>query len=180
MFRKTADTLLRQQNDLPAADALKARRRGLNRLWWLRAALVSLRLTYLRWIWGMDIHPTAQLSLRARLDRTFPKGIHIGARSYVAFDACLLTHDRTRGLYVHTHVGRNCFIGARAMVLPGLHIGDGAIVAAGAVVTKDVPPRCAVAGNPARVIRDGLATGPYGRLLDADRTEAQLARSGLT
>jgi len=164
----------------PSALLPKARRRGLNRLWPLRAVLVALRLAILRHVWGMDIHPTAQLSLKARLDRTFPKGVHIGARSYVAFDACILTHDRTRGLYTHTHIGRDCFIGARSIVLPGLRIGDGVIVGAGAVVTKDVPDRCAVAGNPAKVIRTGLNTDPYGRLADADATEARLARAGKT
>ncbi len=45
------------------------------------------------------------------------------------------------------------WIGAGAIILPGVTIGAGAMVAAGAVVTKDVPPRMVVAGNPARVIR---------------------------
>jgi acetyltransferase-like isoleucine patch superfamily enzyme len=45
------------------------------------------------------------------------------------------------------------WIGAKAIVLKGVTIGTGAIVGSGAVVTKDVPPHCVVAGNPARVIR---------------------------
>ena len=45
------------------------------------------------------------------------------------------------------------WIGARAIILPGLTIGKGAIIGAGAVVTKDVPPYAICAGNPARVIR---------------------------
>jgi acetyltransferase-like isoleucine patch superfamily enzyme len=128
----------------------------------------------------MDIHPSAELSLSARLDRTFPIGVHIGETSYIAFDACILTHDRTRGLYLHTWIGRNCFIGARSMVLPGIRVGDGSIVAAGAIVTKDVPAHCVVAGNPARVIKQCVPTGPFGRLADADGREAQLAQAGLT
>lgn len=48
--------------------------------------------------------------------------------------------------------------------MPGVVIGDGSIVAAGSVVTKDVPARSIVAGNPARVIRSDIDTGPYGRL----------------
>lgn len=179
-LRKTADMPTRRHKTAPVADLPKARRRGLNRLWRLRAMLVGLKVTSLRYFWGMDLHPSVQLSLRARLDRTFPKGVHIEARSYVAFDACVLTHDRTRGLYLHTHIGKNCFIGARAIILPGLTLGNGVIVGAGAVVTKDVPDHCAVAGNPARIIRENLATGPYGRLLEADQTEADLARSGKT
>ncbi|WP_245622456.1 acyltransferase [Litoreibacter arenae] len=129
---------------------------------------------------GMDIHPSAEMSLSARLDRTFPIGVHIGAASYVAFEACVLTHDRTRGLYLHTRIGRNCFVGARSIVLPGVRVGDGAIIAAGAVVTKDVPARCIVAGNPARIIQQNIDTGPFGRLETADATEAELAQAGLT
>jgi maltose O-acetyltransferase len=50
-------------------------------------------------------------------------------------------------------IGRDVWIGARVMLLPGISVGDGAIVAAGAVVTRDVPPRAIVAGVPARVLR---------------------------
>lgn len=50
-------------------------------------------------------------------------------------------------------IGRNVWIARAATVLPGVTIGDHAVVAAGAVVTDDVPARTLVAGNPARVIR---------------------------
>ncbi len=49
-------------------------------------------------------------------------------------------------------IGDHVMVAARAMILKGVHVGDGAIVAAGAVVTEDVPARCAVGGVPARVI----------------------------
>ena len=54
------------------------------------------------------------------------------------------------------------FIGVHAIILPGVTIGEGAMVGAGAVVTKDVPPRTMVAGNPARVIRQLDAEEPAG------------------
>lgn len=49
---------------------------------------------------------------------------------------------------------RGAWIGARSIILKGVTIGEGAIVGAGSVVTKDIPPFCIVAGNPARVIRE--------------------------
>jgi acetyltransferase-like isoleucine patch superfamily enzyme len=49
-------------------------------------------------------------------------------------------------------IGRGVFIGARAIILKGVTIGDRAVIGAGAVVTKDVPPRHLAAGNPAKVL----------------------------
>jgi acetyltransferase-like isoleucine patch superfamily enzyme len=51
------------------------------------------------------------------------------------------------------HIGDGAWIGARAIILPGVTIGSRALVAAGAVVTRDVPADTLVAGNPARVVR---------------------------
>lgn len=158
----------------------KARKRGLNRLSALRNALVGLRRTALVRLWGMDIHPTAQLSLSAKFDRTFPIGVHVGEKSYVAFEARILCHDRTRGLYLHTRVGKNCFIGGRSLILPGVEIGDNCVVGAGSVVTKSVPDRCIVAGNPAKILRENIEVEEYGRFLDADQRESDLAEQGLT
>jgi len=56
-------------------------------------------------------------------------------------------------------IGRNVFIGARAIVLKGVTIGDGAVIGAGAVVVQDVPAGCLAAGNPASV-RPRRSTGP--------------------
>ncbi len=50
----------------------------------------------------------------------------------------------------------NVWIGTGAMILKGVTIGEGAVVAAGAIVTKDVPPKCLVGGVPAKVIRENV------------------------
>lgn len=50
-------------------------------------------------------------------------------------------------------IGNDVWIGANACILPGVTIGDGAVVGAGAIVTKDIPPFAIVVGNPARVIK---------------------------
>ena len=142
--------------------------RSLTDLRRLRTAAQWGKRTYYTRFWGMDIHDTVLFSMSANFDRTYPKGVHIGPETYVAFGAVVLTHDRTRGLYLDTRIGRHCFIGAHSMVLPGVTIGDGCVVGAGSVVTRDVPDRTIVAGNPARVIRSGVEVGPYGRYVDAD------------
>lgn len=53
-------------------------------------------------------------------------------------------------------IGNHVWLGENSMVLKGVTIGDGAVVAASSVVTKDVPPRCLVAGTPAKVIRENI------------------------
>ena len=159
-------------------DYKKAKKRGLNRLRALRRILVESKRWYYNRLWGMDIHPTAEFSLSAKFDRTYAKGVHVGAYSYIAFDARILTHDRTRGLYVDTKVGKNCFIGGQSLILPGVEIGDNCVVGAGSVVTKSVPPRSVVAGNPARILRSDIEVGPYGRFMDADATESALVEQG--
>ena len=50
-------------------------------------------------------------------------------------------------------IGNDVWIGDRVIILPGVHVGDGSILAAGAVVTKDVPPYAIVGGVPAKLIR---------------------------
>lgn len=50
-------------------------------------------------------------------------------------------------------IGKNVWIGDKATILPGVTIGDSAVIAANSVVTKDVPPYCVVAGNPARIVK---------------------------
>jgi acetyltransferase-like isoleucine patch superfamily enzyme len=54
-------------------------------------------------------------------------------------------------------IGNHVWIGMRSTILKGVTIGDGAIVAAGAVVTKDVPPNCIVGGAPAKVVRENVS-----------------------
>lgn len=137
---------------------------SLNRFLKIQRLLVRTRCWVFNRVWGMSIDPTAVISLKAHLDLTHPKGIHIGAYTYVAFGAAILSHDMTRALKTDTRIGKNCFIGARSIILPGVTIGDGSIVAAGSVVTKDVPPSTIVAGNPAKPIRSGIVTDTFGRL----------------
>lgn len=51
------------------------------------------------------------------------------------------------------HIGRNCWIGAGAVIVPGVSIGDNTVIGAGSVVTKDIPSDVVAVGNPCRVLR---------------------------
>jgi acetyltransferase-like isoleucine patch superfamily enzyme len=67
--------------------------------------------------------------------------------------------DGSRGATAPVVIGDHVWVGLRAMILKGVTIGDGAVVAAGAVVTRDVPARALVAGVPASVRREDVAWG---------------------
>lgn len=88
-----------------------------------------------------------------------PAPIVIGTKVAISREAfiCTAGHDISKGCRPLTTapitICDGVWIGARAFVLPGVTIGEGAIVAACAVVTKDVPPWTVVAGNPARVVK---------------------------
>jgi acetyltransferase-like isoleucine patch superfamily enzyme len=140
----------------------------------LRPLVLSVRRLYLRKFWGMDIGIGCQISLAAKLDKTNPRGIHIGDESIVTFGAAILTHDFVNRRHLDTRIGRHCFIGAHSLVLAGVEIGDHCIVGAGSVVNKDVPPRSLVVGNPARVVESDIETGAYGvRIKAAATTQSQ-------
>ena len=68
--------------------------------------------------------------------------------------------------YKNTVIGNDVWIGNRALVLQGVNVGDGAIVGAGSVVTKDVEPYTIVAGNPAKVIRKRFDDETIAKLLE--------------
>ena len=54
---------------------------------------------------------------------------------------------------IPVHIGKNCWLGAGVIVLPGVHIGDNTVVGAGSVVTRDLPADVVAVGNPCRVLR---------------------------
>ena len=52
------------------------------------------------------------------------------------------------------HIGKNCWIGSGALIMPGVTIGDNSVIGAGSVVTKDIPENVVAVGNPCRVMRE--------------------------
>jgi acetyltransferase-like isoleucine patch superfamily enzyme len=94
-----------------------------------------------------------------------PYLVEIGDRVTLSYDVLLITHDGSSRLYRHRYssspwgnrfgpvrVLDDSFIGARAILLPGVTVGPRSIVGAGSLVTKDVPPDTVWAGNPARQV----------------------------
>lgn len=89
--------------------------------------------------------------------------IYIGSHTMIGPNVTIATAGhpilpelRERGLQYNADVriGKNCWIGAGAIILPGVTIGDGTVIGAGSVVTRDIPENCVALGNPCRVQRD--------------------------
>jgi len=138
----------------------------------IRNSLLYARTWYYRTVYGMNIAKDVRMSFKSRIDKTNPKGLTIGEKTMVTFDAIILSHDyASRRHAAKTVIGSRCFIGCGSIIMPNVTIGDHTIVAAGSVVTKDVPSHCIVAGNPAKVIKTDIDTGDYGML-----TEEYLAK----
>lgn len=95
----------------------------------------------------MDVDRTARVSFGAKLDKTNPQGIHIGKNSYIASGAIIFSHDFARNIHTHTYIGDKCFIGANAIIMCGIRIGDEVVIGAGSVVTKLYRCRKSCANN---------------------------------
>ena len=116
-------------------------------------------------LYGMSLGKGLRLSTKASLDTTNPKGITIGDFTLIAAGCFVLSHDYTRSLKANTVIGSNVFIGVNSVVMPGVSIGNNSIIGAGSVVTNDVPANAIAVGIPAQVVKLGIQTGPYGRLI---------------
>src|SRR6266850_3357709 len=128
----------------------------------LHETVVTLYSQYLVRVWKMEIGEGTSISLSAKLDKTNPRGIHIGRYSVVTFGAAVLTHDYVNRCDRDVHIGDDCFIGAHSIILPGVTIGDNCIVAAASVVARNVPAGSLVAGNPARIVESNVKTTHFG------------------
>lgn len=109
-----------------------------------------------RFLTGIEIHPGATLGRRLTIDHGM--GIVIGETAEVGDDVLLyqgvtLGNARFQRGKRHPTVGNHVVIGAGAKVLGPITVGDGARIAAGAVVVNDVPPHTTAAGVPAKAIR---------------------------
>lgn len=103
---------------------------------------------------GMKVGRDVSVGLAAMMDVFFPHLIAIGDNSIIGYNSTILCHE----FLIHEYrtgevwIGNNVLVGANSTILAGVRIGDGAVVAAGSLVNRDVPPGVMVAGVPARVV----------------------------
>ncbi|GFN22724.1 MAG: acyltransferase [Thermoanaerobacteraceae bacterium] len=108
---------------------------------------------------GVRVASSASVGLMAMFDVLRPDLISIGENTIIGYNATILCHEFLPQEYRlgKVEIGSWVLIGANATILPGVRIGDGALVGAGAVVTQDVPPGAVVGGVPARPLRGDAA-----------------------
>ena len=132
-------------------------------LWARRCIAPGLRLWLYRRM-GVRIGEHVFIGLDTYLDCQFPELITIEDDVTISFRVTVVVHDDARrmdriepgagdGTVAPVRLRRGCYLGAGCLVLPGVTVGERAVVASGAVVTRDVPPETVVAGVPARAIR---------------------------
>lgn len=115
---------------------------------------------------GCDMGKNVHIGHMVRMDFGNPKRIHIADNVIMSNGVTILCHKRDVSdycvgdsalklpfLYEDVYIGKGCQLGLNVTIMPGVHIGEGAIIGTGAVVTKDVPAWSVAVGFPAKVIR---------------------------
>ncbi|CAI6307469.1 acyltransferase [Bacillus subtilis] len=106
--------------------------------------------TFLR----MKVGKQTSFALMVMPDTMFPEKISVGTNTIIGYNTTILAHE----YLIHEYrtgkvlIGDEVMIGANTTILPGVKIGDGAVVSAGTLVHKDVPDGAFVGGNPMRII----------------------------
>lgn len=103
---------------------------------------------------GMKVGKQTSFALMVMPDTMFPERISVGDNTVIGFNTTILAHEYLIEEYRlgDVKIGSNVMIGANSTILPGVEIGDGAIVSAATLVHKDVPAGSMVGGNPMQVI----------------------------
>ena len=119
--------------------------------------------SYVRVVKGGGLYLAGNGFINENVQITCGDRIEIGTGCFVGRDVIIRSYDahqiEKEGYKVSApiKIGNNVWIGQRAMILKGVTIGDGAVIAAGAIVTKDVPAHSVVAGVPAKVVEENIS-----------------------
>lgn len=112
---------------------------------------------------GKHVHFGAHIYANFNLTMVDDTHIHVGDYTMIGPNVTIATAGhpinaelRQKGYQYNApiHIGKNCWLGAGVIVLPGITIGDNVVVGAGSVVTKDLPSNVIAVGNPCKVLRE--------------------------
>jgi len=134
----------------------------------LNGASIGKRCTFYPGVWiapGKNLFLGDDVDLAMGVLITTSGGVEIGDRTLIGYRAQIISanHSVPKGrgnIFGSGHdkakvsIGKDVWVGGNSMILPGITIGDGAIIAGGSVVTKDVSPYTIVGGIPATIIKE--------------------------
>lgn len=115
-------------------------------------------MSFKNWLYrtflGMKIGEQTSFAFMVMVDIMFPEKIKVGRNSIIGYNTTILAHEYLINEYRlgEVEIGDEVMIGANTTILPGVKIGDHAVISAGTVVHKDVPEGAFVGGNPMRII----------------------------
>ncbi|MEI5907664.1 acyltransferase [Bacillus spongiae] len=103
---------------------------------------------------GVKVGDQTSFALMVMLDVMFPEKISVGRNTVIGYNTTILAHEYLIKEYRlgNVEIGSEVMIGANCTILPGVKIGDGAIVSAGTLIHQDVPAGSFVGGNPMKII----------------------------
>ncbi|PIC77968.1 acetyltransferase [Sporosarcina sp. P19] len=115
---------------------------------------VSWKNVLYRLFLRMKVGKHTAFALMVVPDVMFPERISVGENSIIGFNTTILAHEYLIDEYRigDVEIGNHVLIGANTTILPGIKIGDGAIVSAASLVNKDIPAGTFAGGNPVRII----------------------------
>ncbi len=104
----------------------------------------------------MKVGDETAVALMVMLDIMFPERISIGRNTIIGYNTTILAHEYliTEYRLGDVVIGDEVMIGANTTILPGVTIGDKAIISAGTLVNRDVPAGAFVGGNPMQIIKE--------------------------
>ena len=119
---------------------------------------MALKNFFYRHLLGMRVGKNAAVGLMVMIDVFFPELVSIGENSVIGYNSTLLGHEYLIREYRKgaVQIGANVMIGANTTVLPGVEIGDHAVISAGSLVNKDIPPGVYAGGVPVRILGSGV------------------------